>query len=152
MYLEDFPFVLSLSKRDSKRRNYMSTNNITTESYLPEGMPLPAPMPDGLDAPFWEGTRTHKLLVQRCHACGGFQFGPEWICHKCRSSDVGWAQCSGYGKVYAFERVWHPVHKALRDKGPYIVVLVELPDARDADERRRDARIAKRPGHRHLSQ
>ena len=105
-----------------------SEPNITTEFYLPEGMPLPAPMPDGLDAPFWEGTRNHTLLVQRCHACGAFQFGPEWICHHCRSSDVGWAQCSGRGKVYTFERVWHPVHKALRDKGAYLIVLVELPD------------------------
>lgn len=106
----------------------MPENNVTTESYFPEGMPLPAPMPDGLDASFWEGTRQHKLLVQRCHACGTFQFGPEWICHHCRSSDIGWTQCSGRGKVYAFERVWHPVHKALRDRGPYLIVLVELPD------------------------
>ncbi len=101
----------------------------TTTSYLPEGMPLPAPMPDGLDAPFWEATRQHKLVVQRCHTCGTFQFGPEWICHKCRANEMGWVQCSGRGKIYAFERVWHPVHKALRDKGPYLIALVELPDA-----------------------
>lgn len=107
----------------------MPESNITTESYLPEGMPLPAPMPDGLDAPFWEATRQHKLVVQRCHTCGTFQFGPEWICHKCRANEMGWVQCSGRGKIYAFERVWHPVHKALRDKGPYLIALVELPDA-----------------------
>ena len=107
----------------------MPENYVSTGSYLPEGMPLPAPMPDRLDTPFWEGARNHKLLVQHCNACGTFQFGPEWICHKCRSNDVGWAQCSGRGKVYAFERVWHPVHKALRDKGPYLIVLVDLPDA-----------------------
>ncbi len=98
-------------------------------SYFPEGMPLPAPMPDGLDAAFWEGTKQHKLLVQRCNACRTFQFGPEWICHRCRSGDVGWHECSGHGKVYAFERVWHPVHRALKERGPYVVVLVELPDA-----------------------
>lgn len=107
----------------------MPEYNITTESYFPEGMPLPAPMPDGLDAPFWEGARNHTLLVQRCRACETFQFGPEWICHHCRSSEIDWTQCGGRGKVYAFERVWHPVHKALRDKGPYLIVLVELPDA-----------------------
>ena len=107
----------------------MSESHVTTASYFPDGMPLPAPMPDGLDAPFWAGARQHKLLVQRCHACGTFQFGPEWICHKCRSSNIGWVQCSGRGKIYAFERVWHPVHKALKEKGPYLIVLVELPDA-----------------------
>ena len=31
--------------------------------------------------------------------------------------------------MYAFERVWHPVHKALKDRVPYLIVLVELPDA-----------------------
>jgi uncharacterized OB-fold protein len=107
----------------------MANGTGTPAPYLPEGMPLPAPAPDGVDAAFWEGTRQHKLLVQRCQACGTFQFGPEWICHRCRSEKMGWHECSGKGKVYAFERVWHPVHPALKERGPYLVVLVELPDA-----------------------
>jgi uncharacterized OB-fold protein len=86
-------------------------------------------MPDGLDAAFWEGAKQHKLLVQRCNACGTFQFGPEWICHRCRLGDLGWHECAGRGKVYAFERVWHPVHRALKERGPYLIALVELPDA-----------------------
>ena len=101
----------------------------TTTSYMPEGMPLPAP--NDLDAPFWEGTKNHTLLVQRCTKCDTFQFGPEWICYNCRSEDVGWHACSGKGTVYAFERVWHPVHPALKDRVPYLIVLVELPDAGD---------------------
>ena len=36
---------------------------------------------------------------------------------------------SGRGRVYSWERVWHPVHPALKDACPYMVVLVELPDA-----------------------
>ena len=103
--------------------------NETTTSYMPEGMPLPAPQPDGLDAPFWQGTRQHRLLVQHCRACQTFQFGPEWICHQCRGADLDWQACSGHGKVYAFERVWHAVHPALKGRIPYLVVLVELPDA-----------------------
>jgi uncharacterized OB-fold protein len=31
--------------------------------------------------------------------------------------------------VYAWERVWHPTHPALRDAVPYRVALVELPQA-----------------------
>ena len=31
--------------------------------------PLPVPMPDGLDAPFWEGLDDDRLLLQRCNAC-----------------------------------------------------------------------------------
>ena len=31
--------------------------------------------------------------------------------------------------IYSHERVWHPVHPALADQGPYVIVLVELPQA-----------------------
>ena len=54
---------------------------------------------------------------------------PEWICHACRSFEVGWEHVDGRGRIYSWERVWHPVHPALRDTGPYVVVLVELPQA-----------------------
>jgi uncharacterized OB-fold protein len=100
-------------------------------SYLPEGLPAPAPLPDGLDRPYWEGTQRHELLVQRCSACRGWQWGPEWICHRCRSLDVGWEQTSGRGRIFSWERVWHPVHAALSEAVPYLVVLVELEDAGD---------------------
>ena len=103
----------------------------TTESptYLPAGLPAPAPAPDGLDAPYWEAARRHELVVQRCTACGTFQFGPEWICHACRSFDLEWRPVAGRGRIYSWERVWHPVHPALANACPYLVVLVELPDA-----------------------
>ena len=96
---------------------------------LPEGLPQPAPSPDGLDAPYWEGTRAHELRVQRCRACGGFQWAPEWICYRCLSFDLGFEACSPRGVIYSWERVWHPVHPALAEHGPYVVLLVELPQA-----------------------
>jgi uncharacterized OB-fold protein len=30
------------------------------------------------------------------------------------------------GRIYSYERVWHPVHRALAEQGPYVVVLVQL--------------------------
>jgi uncharacterized OB-fold protein len=97
--------------------------------YLPQGLPSPAPASDGLDREFWESTRRHELKVQRCGGCSTFQFGPEWICHKCHSTELTWHKVSGRGRIYSWERVWHPVHPALKNAGPYLVVLVELPDA-----------------------
>ena len=35
----------------------------------------------------------------------------------------------GNGLIYSYERVWYPVHPALTEQGPYLVVLVELPAA-----------------------
>lgn len=98
-------------------------------SCLPPGLPRPVPQGDGLDAPYWEGTRHGELRVQRCRACRGWQWGPEWICHACLSFDLGWEPVDGRGVIYSWERVWHPVHPALKAAGPYVVVLVELPHA-----------------------
>ena len=98
-------------------------------SYLPEGLPQPAAAIDGLGAEFWEAAKRHELLVQQCNACSGFQWGPEWICYQCHSYDLGYTKVSGRGRIYSWERVWHPVHPALNEGTPYLVVLVELPDA-----------------------
>ena len=101
----------------------------TAGSYLPPGLPAPVPEPDGLDAPYWAGARRGELIVQRCPRCETWQWGPEWICHACLSPEVGWARVDGRGIIYSWERAWHPVHPALKEHGPYIVVLVELPHA-----------------------
>lgn len=98
-------------------------------TYLPAGLPAPAPLPDGLDAPYWEGLAEGELRVQRCRQCRAWQWGPEWICHACLSFDVGFEAVAPKGRIYSWERVWHPVHPVLVEAGPYVVVLVELPDA-----------------------
>lgn len=97
--------------------------------YLPEGLPIPVPENDGLSAPYWNGLRREELLVQRCKACQTWIWGPEWICHHCHSFDLEWVTVEGKGRIYSWERVWHPVHPALKEHGPYIIVLVELPKA-----------------------
>jgi uncharacterized protein len=103
----------------------------TTERkyYLPEGLPAPAPSPEGLGAEFWEAVNRHELLVQRCNQCRTWQWGPEYICHNCLSFDLGYEKVSGRGTIFSWERSWYPVHPALKDGVPYIAVLVELPDA-----------------------
>lgn len=102
---------------------------MTAATYLPAGLPVPAAAVDGLDTEYWEATKRHELVVQRCNACQGFQWGPEWVCYQCHSFDLGWQRVSGKGIIYSWERIWHPVHPALREACPYMVVLVELPDA-----------------------
>ena len=105
----------------------MSGNASTT--YLPAGLPIPVAEPDGLSAPYWAGLRESRLLVQRCSHCHTWQFGPEWLCHHCHAFDPDWTEVEPRGRIFSWERVWHPSHAALRNHGPYIAVLVELPDA-----------------------
>ncbi len=97
--------------------------------YLPEGLPAPVPAADGLDAPYWEGTRAGELRVQRCAICREWQWGPEWLCHRCHAFEIEWPAVEPVGVIYSWERPCHPVHPALRERGPYTVVLVELPHA-----------------------
>ncbi|RXT45620.1 Zn-ribbon domain-containing OB-fold protein [Bradyrhizobium betae] len=97
--------------------------------HLPEGLPIPTAEPDRLSAPYWEGLRQGRLLVQRCSGCGTWQFGPEWICHRCHAFDPDWVEIAPRGRIFSWERVWHPSHPALRQHGPYLAVLVELPHA-----------------------
>ena len=101
------------------------------KSYLHDGLPQPVPFPDGLDAAFWQGLREERLLIQRCRSCQAWQWGPEWICHECLSEDMAFEEVKGEGLIFSFERVWHPVHPALKEQGPYLIVLVELPSSDD---------------------
>ena len=98
-------------------------------AYLPDGLPTPAASPDGLGAEFWEGLRQEQLLLQRCRGCNQFQWGPEWICHRCHSFELGYDAVAPRGTIYSHERVWHPVHPALATHGPFLIVLVELAHA-----------------------
>jgi uncharacterized OB-fold protein len=100
-----------------------------SDYYLNPGLAQPASVP--LDEPYWTGLREEVLRVQRCNACQGWQWGPEWICHHCHSDDLSFCEVAAQGVIYSYERVWHPVHPALKDQGPYIVLLVELPHAGD---------------------
>ena len=104
-------------------------NDTSPPAYLPTGLPIPVAEPDGLSAPYWAGLRQNRLLVQRCAHCRTWQFGPEWLCHHCHSFDLEWTAVEPRGLIFSWERVWSPSHDALRQHGPYLAVLVELPDA-----------------------
>ena len=97
--------------------------------YLPEGLPVPRAQRTGLDKEYWDAAKRHELVVQCCNSCSAFQWGPELICHACHGFDLGWRKVSGRGRLYSWVRSWNPVHPALRGACPYIVAVVELPDA-----------------------
>lgn len=96
-------------------------------SYLRQGLPMP--LANELDKPFWDGLREERLLLQRCRACHRFQWGPEWICHRCQNFDLAFIEVPPEGRIYSYQRVWHPVHPALQGQGPYIIALIEIPHA-----------------------
>jgi uncharacterized OB-fold protein len=87
--------------------------------------PVPAPDPDS--APFWAGCREHRLLLQRCAACGAFRYPPGPVCPHCRARESAWVQSEGRGRVYSWIVVTHPVPKEVYAADvPYVVALIEL--------------------------
>jgi uncharacterized OB-fold protein len=105
------------------------------EFVLPERV-TPVPDPTGLDAPYWTAAAEGRLVVQRCLQCERWQWGPEWICYQCHSSDVGWDEVPTTdgeyrGAIYSWERVWHPTDRGLATAVPYVALLVALPSAGD---------------------
>jgi uncharacterized OB-fold protein len=94
------------------------------EKDAPVAKPRPRPAPES--APYWEAAKAHRLMLPRCHACGQFWFPPSQRCPHCLSSDFGWEDVSGRGRIYSFvvfHRVYHP---AFESDVPYVVAIVEL--------------------------
>lgn len=87
------------------------------------GVPI-HPSPDALA--FWEGCRSHRLVLPRCVPCGDLFFYPRTLCPRCGSRDLTWVEVSGRGRIHAFT-VQHMTPVAeLRDALPFVTALVEL--------------------------
>ena len=98
-------------------------------SYLPEGMPAPAPGPE--DAPFWESCNRGELRIQCCDDCGTFRHPPIPVCAACRSSKSTWTLVPGTGTVFSYTVAHHPTHPALRGSPPYNIAVIHLDGAGD---------------------
>ncbi|MBC9729983.1 bifunctional MaoC family dehydratase N-terminal/OB-fold nucleic acid binding domain-containing protein [Streptomyces sp. TRM68367] len=84
----------------------------------------PRPVVNRDNAGFWEGVRQHRLLIQRCTACGTLRH--PWLpgCTACGSPDWDTVEASGEGTVHSYVVMHHPPFPAFDP--PYAVALVEL--------------------------
>ena len=86
---------------------------------------VPVPQVDELFVAWWEATRDHQFLVQRCQKCNGTQHYPRAICSGCGSTDaMFFISATGIGTLYSFSEVFRPAHPSLRV--PYVVALVRI--------------------------
>jgi uncharacterized protein len=85
----------------------------------------PLPIADVESAPFWEGCKRGKLLIQRCGEC--YQFPPTSYCTHDPAQSPQWIESSGRGTVYSWivVRVGIP-REIYGDQVPYITALVTL--------------------------
>lgn len=87
---------------------------------------LPAPVVNADSAPYWEGARQGKLLLQRCRDCGTLRFFPRYLCTACGSERTEWAEASGRGAVHSFTIVHRAAFPEFQARTPYVVALIDL--------------------------
>lgn len=81
---------------------------------------------DPTTEPFWNAAREERLVIQRCRACGEYQFYPRPFCLGCDSPEVEWIQACGSGTVYSATRVHLEADPSLGLPNPYDLAIVEL--------------------------
>jgi len=73
---------------------------------------------------FFEGAKQHKLLIQKCSACGALRHPPRPSCARCRSFEWEPLEASGRGTIFSFVVNHYPQVPAF--DYPLVVALVEL--------------------------
>jgi len=107
----------------------VATQRFRILKYLPPDRPLarpPRPRPAIThDNAFWfEGTRAHELLIQRCTSCGTLRHPPLPACANCGSLEWDTVEASGRGTLYSYVIVHYPQVAAF--EYPLPIGLVEL--------------------------
>jgi uncharacterized OB-fold protein len=87
---------------------------------------LPVPEPSAVSAPYWDATRKHQLVMQRCAGCRHLVWYPRHVCPHCGEFSLQWERLSGQGVVHAVSVHHRAAHPAFADRVPYAVVLVDL--------------------------
>jgi len=91
---------------------------------MPDAWPMPAL--NDKTRPFFTSDR---MLIQACAECGNVQHPPEDVCNRCQEMRFEFREHANRGTVYSHAEVTYPVHPALADVVPYIIVLVSLDGA-----------------------
>lgn len=82
---------------------------------------------------WWEANKRREYVVSQCNTCGNRWFPPLPACHKCHSMDVGWFKTQGKGVIYSYVVVVQPIFAHFADAVPYVVAVIELPDANNPE-------------------
>ncbi|HVM63480.1 MAG TPA: OB-fold domain-containing protein [Acidimicrobiales bacterium] len=85
-----------------------------------------APEPDADSAAWWDGLRAHRVVLQRCDACGRARFPPMPSCPWCGGRGASALDASGRGTVYSYVTAHQAVSPGYAGELPYTIATVEL--------------------------
>jgi hypothetical protein len=86
----------------------------------------PLPSRNVFSEPFWEATKRHELVLQKCLDCATYRYYPRPRCPECLSANSEWTKVSGRGTVYTFTIVHRPLTRWFKDRVPLVCAVIEL--------------------------
>ncbi len=86
----------------------------------------PMPVPTEISAPFWEGLKAERLLIQQCNACALWVFYPRRHCPGCLAHDLAWREVSGGGSLYSYTVTRIATLPDFVDEMPQMLAVIEL--------------------------
>jgi uncharacterized OB-fold protein len=86
----------------------------------------PSPIPDEASAPFFDGARNRRLMLQHCTACGTWSWPVRERCPHCFAAALKWRQASGRGSLYTFTIMHQVMNPGFASVVPYNVAQVDL--------------------------
>ena len=89
-----------------------------------KGTPI-VPVPTPITKPFWDATREHRLVLQRC-ADGHVSYYPRSNCPICLKGDLEWVEASGRGRLYSYTVARRAQSPEFAEDVPYIIAAITL--------------------------
>jgi uncharacterized OB-fold protein len=86
------------------------------------------PFSDPALAPFWDGVRADKIVMQCCSDCGALRWAPAPRCPDCLSENFDWKEASQTGRLVSYATYRRAMNKATAGDVPYTVAYVALDD------------------------
>lgn len=86
----------------------------------------PIPVPDEISAPFFDGARDGRLMLQHCSGCDGWSFPVRERCPHCFAGSLQWRAASGRGTLYTFAIMHQVMNPGFAGSVPYNVSQIDL--------------------------
>jgi uncharacterized OB-fold protein len=86
----------------------------------------PVPIPDEISAPFFDGARDGKLMLQHCTACSRWSFPVRERCPHCFAARLEWRAASGRGTLYTFAVMHQVMNPGFAGAVPYNIAQIDL--------------------------
>jgi hypothetical protein len=89
-------------------------------------VPSLVPVPDARSAPFFDGARAGRLMLQRCARCASWIHPVRTRCPACGGAEIEWAPACGRARLHSWgllRRAYHPDHAK---RLPIALAVVDL--------------------------